>query len=215
MGYTGLKGDKGDMGSRGLIGLAGPKGATGTKGDKNGGVVYVRWGHDQCPSTAKLVYKGRAGGSAYSETGGGSNPQCLPEDPEYLDEPTLPRMYAARIHGAEYETQSSRLKRVHNHDIPCAVCYVSDRSAVYTVPAKYTCPDGTWTREYYGYLMAGLWKHNRVQFICVDVALKTIKGLANESGSMLLYPVESKCTGSLPCPPYGKIIDLNCAVCSK
>jgi len=31
------------------------------KGD-NEGTVYVRWGHDQCPSTAQLVYSGRVGG---------------------------------------------------------------------------------------------------------------------------------------------------------
>ena len=31
--------------------------------------VYVRWGHDQCPSTAQLVYSGRAGGSQYTHPG--------------------------------------------------------------------------------------------------------------------------------------------------
>ena len=55
------------------------------KGEKrNGGTVYVRWGHDQCPSTAQLVYSGRAGGPYYSHTGGGSNPQCLLLDPNFL-----------------------------------------------------------------------------------------------------------------------------------
>ena len=51
------------------LGLTGPKGAPGQKGmeghkeERNGGTVYVRWGHNQCPSTAQLVYSGRAGGS--------------------------------------------------------------------------------------------------------------------------------------------------------
>ena len=57
------------------------------KGDneeRNGGTVYVRWGHDQCPSTAQLVYFGRAGGSGHSDKGDGSNPQRLPLDPNYL-----------------------------------------------------------------------------------------------------------------------------------
>ena len=31
------------------------------QGAKHGGAVYVRWGHDECPSTAELVYKGKAG----------------------------------------------------------------------------------------------------------------------------------------------------------
>ena len=49
----------------------------------NGGTVYIRWGHDECPSTAQLVYSGRAGGSHYQH-GGASNPQCLPLDPNFL-----------------------------------------------------------------------------------------------------------------------------------
>ena len=37
--------------------------------------MYVRWGHDSCPSTgAQLVYSGRAGGAHFTESGGGSNP---------------------------------------------------------------------------------------------------------------------------------------------
>ena len=31
------------------------------KGYNGGGAVYVRWGHDECPSTAQLVYSGRGG----------------------------------------------------------------------------------------------------------------------------------------------------------
>ena len=49
-----------------------------------GGSVYVRWGHDQCPSTAQLVYTGRAGRPFYNQNGGGSNPQCLPLEPNFL-----------------------------------------------------------------------------------------------------------------------------------
>ena len=62
VGQKGIKGEKGGSGSPGPTGLTGPKGVTGQKdmkGDKeeeNGGTVYVRWGHDECPSTAQLVY---------------------------------------------------------------------------------------------------------------------------------------------------------------
>ena len=37
------------------------------EGSSGGGSVYVRWGHDQCPSTAQLMYSGRAGGSQYNQ----------------------------------------------------------------------------------------------------------------------------------------------------
>ena len=57
------------------------------KGDKeetNEGNVYVRWGHDQCPSTAQLVYSGRGGGTHFNHAGGGSNPQCYHWTPTSL-----------------------------------------------------------------------------------------------------------------------------------
>ena len=81
-GRDGAKGIKGDVGQRGE---KGDQGKTGQKGEPVGGVVYVRWGHDSCPSTgAQLVYSGRAGGSHYNHKGGGTNPQCLPLNPNYL-----------------------------------------------------------------------------------------------------------------------------------
>ena len=64
--------------------FVGQKGMKGDNEKKSGGIVYVRWGHDQCPSTAQLVYSGRAGGPHYTQAGGGSNPQCLPLDPNFL-----------------------------------------------------------------------------------------------------------------------------------
>ena len=62
-----MKGEKDVTGSPESIELTDPKGAPGKKGmkgdkeERNGETVYVRWGHDQCPSTAQLVYSGRAG----------------------------------------------------------------------------------------------------------------------------------------------------------
>ena len=125
------------------------------KKDYNGGgTVYVRWGHDQCPSTAQLVYYERAGGSHFNQPGGGSNPQCLPLDPNFFT-PTSGEQYRAYI--MELNTEHTLTVTVMFMGamimkyIPCAVCHVSNRTAVYMVPAKYTCPTG-WTREYYGYL---------------------------------------------------------------
>ena len=44
-----------------------------------------------------------------------------------------------------------------NHGIPCAVCHVSNRAAVYMVSAKYT------------YLV-----HHWTEYTCMDTALKAI-----------------------------------------
>ena len=181
-----------------------------------GGTVYVRWGHDECPSTAELVYAGRVGGEWHGHHGGGSNPQCLPLDPSFLKSISGPQ-YRAYMYGTEYQTHTdsrSYLHGVHDHDVPCAVCYVTQRSAVYMLPAKYTCPSG-WTREYYGYLMASYHAHaNNNEYTCVDIAMKPALGSVSNKDGMLFYFVEGRC-GSLPCPPYDNNRELSCAVCSK
>ena len=219
MGHQGMKGDKGEKGSSGLpgpTGLTGPKGATGQKGDReesNGGTVYVRWGHDECPSTAQLVYSGRAGGPNWNH-GGASNPQCLPLDPNYLS-PISGQERRAIMYGAEYYTLTNSYSHFHgrqHYEVPCAVCYVTQRSTVYMVPAKYTCPSG-WTREYYGYLMCEEHVHHPTQFTCIDIAFKSVGSSADQDG-MEFFFVEGRC-GTLPCPPYDNTRELSCAVCTK
>ena len=185
------------------------------KGYNGGGAVYVRWGHDQCPSTAQLVYSGRVGGPFYNQHGSGSNPQCLPLDPNFLGS----QQYRGLMYGAEYETLTDSSSHVHGcqeHDVPCAVCHVSSRTAVYMVPAKYTCPTG-WTREYYGYLMSECTNSDRqrIQYTCMDNELRPANGsLATNHNGLLFYFVEGRC-GSLPCPPYDNTKELSCAVCTK
>ena len=189
----------------------------GDKEERNGGTVYVRWGHDQCPSNAQLVYSGRAGGSHYTHSGSGSNPQCLPLDPKFLTPISGNQRWRALMYGAEYETVTDSNSHVHgrqNTDVPCAVCHVSNRTAVYMVPAKYTCPLG-WTREYYGYLMAEYYStHQRSQYTCMDTAFKSVVGSSANHNGLLFYFVEGRC-GSLPCPPYDNTKELSCAVCTK
>ena len=199
-----MKGEKGEKGSSGLPGpteLTGPKGDTGQKGvksdkeERNGGTVYVRWGHDQCPSTAQLVYSGRTGGSRYNH-GGGAYPQCLPMDPNYLRSISGNQLSRAHMYGAEYETatdSSSHLHGRNNLDMPCAVCYVTQRSTVYMLPAKYTCPSG-WTREYYGYLMAEIFNSRvRNRFTCIDTALKVVPGSVANKDGLVFYFTEGSC----------------------
>ena len=190
------------------------------KGDKEerngGGAVYVRWGHDQCPSTAQLVYSGRAGGSYYTQPGSGSNPQCLPLDPNFLTPISGNQNHRGLMYGAEYQTSTysnSYLHGRHDTDVPCAVCHVSNRTAVYMVPAKYTCPSG-WKREYYGYLMGQYHNYNSHQFTCVDTAFKSVVGSSADKNGLLFYFIEGRC-GSLPCPPYDNTRELSCAVCTK
>ena len=211
-GRDGVQGIKGDVGERGEKGDQGP---TGQKGEPTGGVVYVRWGHDSCPSTgAQLVYSGRAGGSHYANNGGGANPQCLPLDPNYLKYEAGKQSYSL-MYGAEYQLSNGIVPNSHDIDVPCAVCYVATRTTLYMMPAKYTCPSN-WTTEYYGYLMAerNHPSHHRSQFTCVDKLLKPVIGTSYDHNGLLFYFVEGRC-GSLPCPPYEETKELTCAVCTK
>ena len=108
---------------------------------------------------------------------------------------------------------NSRVHGRHDTDVPCAVCHVSNRTAVYMVPAKYTCPTG-WTREYYGYLMTSYYSgHYRTQYTCVDIALQSVTGSAANQNGLLFYFVEGRC-GSLPCPRYDGTREFSCAVCT-
>ena len=122
------------------------------------------------------------------------------------------------MHGAEYQTHTDSNSHAHGRydtDVPCAVCHVSNRTAVYMVPAKYTCPSG-WTREYYSYLMSSYYHsaRHRVQYTCVNTAFKSVIGSSADKEGLLFYFVEGRC-GSLPCPPYDNTKELSCAVCTK
>ena len=159
------------------------------------------------------MYAGRAGGSYYSHTGGGGNPQCLPLDPKSYKtvSGTQRRAY---MYGAEYDNTDQLVANSHNTEVLCAVCYVPTRNALYMIPAKYDCPKD-WTREYFGYLMSEYYTHYRSQFSCVDHSLKPVIGSSHDHNGFLFYPVEGVCGSSLPCPPYSQDKELSCAVCTK
>jgi len=100
----------------GRSGLPGPKGQKGSKGDeaeRNGGAVYVRWGHNQCPSTAELVYNGRAGGSKHDQ-GSGSNTQCLPHNPTYHATVAGTQGASARKYGSQYHSTEMYMNMMSN-----------------------------------------------------------------------------------------------------
>ncbi|XP_062580640.1 uncharacterized protein LOC134242556, partial [Saccostrea cucullata] len=126
------------------------------EGISNRKIVYTRWGKKTCPSNTKLVYSGYTGGSHYSHNGAAVEPLCLPRDPEwgiYRDGNEGSKAY---VYGAEYETNTftGHVTSLHDHDVPCAVCLVPNRSVVKVFPARKTCYKG-WNLEYQGYLMAG------------------------------------------------------------
>ena len=238
MGFAGSRGQKGDRGQQGIqgqTGRQGPMGPTGNKGQKGeggvnglrgppgpttGGVVYTRWGKTTCPSTSgtQLLYAGRAAGSYYTESGGGANYLCLPEQPQYSTYTAGTQSGRAFLYGAEYQTgggySNSPLRSFHDHNVPCAVCYTSTRETIVMIPARTTCPS-SWTREYYGYLMAGRYNHHRTMFECVDRYPQSVPGsIANTDGA-LFYHTEVKCNYGIPCPPYDTQKEVMCVVCTK
>ena len=103
---------------------------------------------------------------------------------------------------------------LHNHNVPCAICYASNRVSLLMIPAKLTCPTN-WTMEYQGYLMAEQDGHKQnFIFECVDKNAQAIPGGAKNIDRALFYNVETKCVGIL-CPPYDEQRELACVVCTK
>ena len=217
-GLPGRDGEDGEPGEQGEQGPPGPQGAQGPPGPRSAGVTYIRWGKSSCPDTnnTQLVYAGRAGGSMFNVKGGGVDRLCLPSDPDYITNPrsTTPSWYSV-LHGAEYDTLNGPHYSLHDHNVPCAVCYASTRAVMIMVPAKTVCPS-SWTREYYGYLSAerGNAHHHRSSFTCLDVNPESVPGgTGNTNGALFSY-VTTTCNG-LQCPPYVSNQVVTCAVCTK
>lgn len=77
-------------------------------------------------------FLGFTGGSHRSHKGAAVEPLCLPRNPEWGMYTDGHEGYKAYVYGAEYETSTFKgnIQTVHNHDIPCAVCLVHQRSVV-------------------------------------------------------------------------------------
>ena len=223
LGHDGAKGDKGDTGEQGP---AGPQGTTGAKGDKGdtgpkgppgssgGGTVYTRWGRTVCPSTSgtELVYEGLAASSYYSHSGGGANYLCTTEEPQYLSS-TVPSSYSY-LYGVEYRGPVFG-HSLNDDNVPCAVCYSSQRSSKLMIPGRITCPQ-SWTEEYQGYLMTGHYNHERnVVYECVDEGAEAVPGEQASTIGAFFYHVGATCEKGLPCPPYVTNRAITCVVCTK
>ena len=83
------------------------------------------------------------------------------------------------VYGAEYEAASGEPihnSGLHDHNVPCTVCRVTQRYSVLMIPGQYTCPTG-WTREYYGYLVTAHHGNHRTMYECMDISPETVQGL--------------------------------------
>ena len=81
---------------------------------------------------------GFVGGSYYQNDGGAAEPICLPRDPEWgIYRDGIDGMKAF-VFGAKYETHNYNynFRGMHEHDVPCAVCLVRNRSVVKMFPGK-------------------------------------------------------------------------------
>ena len=174
------------------------------------GTVYVRWGHSSCPSGSQLVYSGQTAGANSRDSGGGTNTQCLPTNPEYLTTINGTQSKRGSIAGAEYEPNEIKASS-NNYNVPCAVCF-STAATSYMFPARVTCP-ADWTKQYQGYLMSSRSNQFRTEYLCVDEAFERVDRRRNDNG-LLLYPVEPQCR-SLRCPPYDETRELACVVCTN
>ena len=174
--------------------------------------------YESCLIFIFLFYLGVAGGKHYTHSGGGSQLMCLPRRPQW-GKYTDGFQSNSYMYGAEYEIQandpfiSTNNQRIHDHEIPCAVCHVTDRGGQLMIPALKLCPIG-WQHEYNGYLMAGHHGHQTNSFVCVDERPDVEAGSSPDLNGALLYVVEAAC-GSLPCPWYHSGRELTCVVCSR
>jgi len=165
---------------------------------------------------------GIAGGTLWSQSGGGANYLCLPRDPEWGVKNTagFRNPSGSYLYGAEYQVFSTNyfstehVQSLHDNNVPCAVCLLTSRTTKLMIPAKLTCPNG-WTKEYSGYLMAERLTHaSSKTYVCVDNVPEVTEGGRKDEPAALFYNVEAQC-GSLPCPKYKAGWEITCVVCSK
>ena len=99
---------------------------------------------------------GCMGGDYYTHTGGGTNHLCIPKVPKYDQYKDCYQDHGGFVFGTEYKL--SFKKNLHNHDAPCAVCYVESCGSMPMMLARNDRPSG-WSKEYHGYLVTEHYNH--------------------------------------------------------
>ena len=82
------------------------------------------------------------------------------------------------------------------------------------IPAWLTFPS-SWTREYYGYLMADRSNLRRTMFECVDISPESVPDSTANTNGALFYHTEIRCGKGIPCPLYEAEKKVVCAVRTK
>ncbi|XP_067945035.1 short-chain collagen C4-like [Watersipora subatra] len=215
-GAAGKAGKQGNKGAEGLVGEPGRKGEAGPAGKRE--AIYTRWGRTSCGSDASLVYEGFTGSSRSIDSGGGVNYLCMATDVEYNSDGAAYMSLTANLAGAEYESGSYGIfsSAADHQKAPCAVCYVSSRSSVMTIPGKRNCPNNDWTFEYEGYLMSAYHSFNhQTTFECVDGQPEYMDGKSAHIIGAQLEFTTAKCDEDFLCPPYESDKPITCVVCTK
>ncbi len=112
----------------------------------------------------------------------------------------------------EYSTLESDLSGRHGYNVPCSVCFTSERGTELMIPGRTSCPT-SWTREYSGYIMSARFNHQRSSFVCVNEALEVIPGTSGTSNGATFHLTDVLCNG-IKCPPYRGGDELTCVVCT-
>lgn len=179
------------------------------------GVLYVRWGRDDCPTGTTLVYSGFVASGNRLHTGSAANQLCLADTPSWLDFNDA-NQEGALLYGTEYETGPygvASLAPLFELDAPCALCLQPAADAMFMYPGSASCPAG-WATEYQGYLMSTHYTLNSREMICVDEDAEGRTGSAADLDGNGWFPTEAEC-GALPCPPYVQNREFACSVCTR
>ena len=173
-------------------------------------ITYIRWGNSTCPYGTNIIYKGVSAGGHHNHKGAPSNMMCLPlNGTRYLN--SQGGWY--RAFAVEY-----RVSGIHNHanchNMPCALCEVTERVNKIMVPSHYECPYG-WHKEYSGYIMTGNpGQEGSSMFHCIDESLEQVKssGACEDVHHLGTVFIDAS---SLVHEPNNGGQELPCVVCTK
>ena len=114
----------------------------GPPGTNIGGVAFTRWGTTTCPNTEGPSCCTRELRLELVMTKQGVRNTCA-----------FITVQSWRSYLEGISREGPTFNSMNYHDAPCAVCYAPTRIAKITVSGRIACHP-SWTREYYGYLMA-------------------------------------------------------------